>query len=90
MGLVQELRYYLKSQSTSVSRYLLEQTIMTLLGGLPSLVGVGLRGLAYKALLHADGIPLIEHNVRLLCPANIRLGKGVYLDSQVYLHALPA
>jgi acetyltransferase-like isoleucine patch superfamily enzyme len=63
---------------------------MTLLGGLPSLLGVGLRGIAYKLLLKAEGVPIIEHNVRLLCPANIRLGKQVYLDSYVYLHALPA
>jgi len=90
MGLLQELQYYLKSQSTSLPRYVVEQTIMALLGGLPSLVGVGLRGIAYKAILKADGVPLIEHNVRLLCPANIHLGKNVYLDSQVYLHALPA
>jgi acetyltransferase-like isoleucine patch superfamily enzyme len=89
MGMMQELQYYLKSQSTSLPRYVVEQAIMTLLGGLPSLVGVGLRGIAYKAILKADGIPIIEHNVRLLCPANIRLGAKVYLDSQVYLHALP-
>ncbi len=89
MGIVQELRYYLKSQSTSIPRYVVEQIVMTLLGGLPSIAGVGLRGIAYKALLQADGLPLIEHNVRLLCPANIKLGKQVYLDSQVYLHALP-
>jgi acetyltransferase-like isoleucine patch superfamily enzyme len=88
--MLRELTYYLKSQSTSIPRYFLEQIIMTLLGGLPSLVGVGLRGLAYKLLLKADGLPIIEHNVRLLCPANIRLGKQVYLDSHVYLHALPA
>lgn len=88
--MLQELRYYLKSQSTSLPRYVVEQTIMTLLGGLPTLVGIGLRGIAYKAILHADGLPIIEHNVRLLCPANIRLGKNVYLDSGVYLHALPA
>ena len=87
--MLKELAYYLKSQSTSVPRYILEQFIMTLLGGLPSLVGIGLRGVAYKLLLKADGIPIIEHNVRLLCPANIRLGKQVYLDSHVYLHALP-
>jgi acetyltransferase-like isoleucine patch superfamily enzyme len=90
MGMIQELGYYLKSQSTSLPRYVVEQTLMTLLGGLPSLVGVGLRGIAYKAILKAEGLPIIEHNVRLLCPANIRLGKNVYLDSQVYLHALPA
>ena len=88
--MLKELQYYLKSQSTSLPRYILEQVIMTLLGGLPSLIGVGLRGLAYKLLLHADGLPIIEHNVRLLCPANIQLGKQVYLDSHVYLHALPA
>jgi acetyltransferase-like isoleucine patch superfamily enzyme len=88
--MLKELQYYLKSQSTSLPRYIIEQIIMSLLGGLPSLVGVGLRGIAYKALLKADGLPVIEHNVRLLCPANIRLGKQVYLDSQVYLHALPA
>ncbi len=88
--MLKELQYYLQSQSTSLPRYIIEQFIMSLLGGLPSLVGVGLRGIAYKALLKADGLPIIEHNVRLLCPANIRLGKQVYLDSQVYLHALPA
>jgi acetyltransferase-like isoleucine patch superfamily enzyme len=79
----------LKSQSTSIPRYVVEQTIMTLLGGLPSLVGVGLRGIAYKAILKAEGVPIIEHNVRLLSPINIKLGKQVYLDSQVYLNALP-
>jgi acetyltransferase-like isoleucine patch superfamily enzyme len=89
MGLTRELRYYLKSQSSSLPRYILEQTLMTLLGGLPSLVGIGLRGILYKAILRADGVPLIEHNVRLLSPGNIRLGKNVYLDSQVYLNALP-
>jgi acetyltransferase-like isoleucine patch superfamily enzyme len=88
--MLQELNYYLKSQSTSVPRYILEQTIMTLLGGLPSLLGVGLRGIFYKAILKADGLPIIEHGVRLLSPANIRLGAKVYLDSGVYLNALPA
>ncbi len=89
MGLLQELQYYLKSQSTSVPRYVVEQTLMALLSDLPSLIGVGLRGIAYKAILHAEGVPIIEHHVRLLCPANIRLGEKVYLDSHVYLHALP-
>ncbi len=89
MGLIQELHYYLKSQSTSVPRYVVEQTIMALLGGIPSLLGVGLRGLAYKAILKSEGLPIIEHNVRLLSPASLHLGRNVYLDSGVYLNALP-
>ena len=90
MGMLQELQYYLKSQSTSIPRYILEQTVMGLFSSVPSLIGVGLRGISYKLLLKADGLPIIEHHVRLLCPANIHLGKQVYLDSQVYLHALPS
>lgn len=89
MGLLQELRYYLKGQSTSIPRYVVEQTLMTLLGGLPSLVGIGLRGIAYKVILKAEGVPLIEHNVRLLNPANIQLGEKVYIDANCYLNALP-
>jgi acetyltransferase-like isoleucine patch superfamily enzyme len=89
MGMLQELSYYLKSQSASLPRYIVEQTIMSLLGGIPGLVGVGLRGITYKALLKADGVPLIEHRVRLLSPSNIRLGARVYIDSGVYLNALP-
>jgi acetyltransferase-like isoleucine patch superfamily enzyme len=89
MGLMQELQYYLKSQSTSVPRYIVEQTVMGLLSWVPSLVGIGLRGIGYKLLLKSEGLPLIEHGVRLLSPANITLGKNVYLDSQVFLNALP-
>lgn len=87
--MIQQLQYYLKSQSTSIPRYVVEQTIMALLGGIPSLVGVGLRGLAYKAILKSEGLPIIEHGVRLLSPTNLQLGKNVYLDSGVYLNALP-
>lgn len=89
MSLLHELNYYLKSQSTSVPRYIVEQIIMSLLGGIPSLVGIGLRGIAYKLILKSEGLPIIEHNVRLLSPANIQLGEQVYLDSQVYLNGLP-
>ncbi|MCB9453186.1 MAG: acyltransferase [Anaerolineaceae bacterium] len=87
--MLQELQYYLKSQSASAPRYIIEQAVMFLLGSIPSLVGVVLRGIAYKALLKADGVPLIEHHVRLLSLSNIRLGARVYLDSGVYLNALP-
>ncbi|MBZ0276793.1 MAG: acyltransferase [Anaerolineae bacterium] len=62
---------------------------MGLLGSIPSLIGIGLRGIAYKALLKAEGVPLIEHHVRLLSPSNIRLGARVYIDSGVYMNALP-
>ena len=59
------LRYYLEGQSTSVGRYVLEQTLFFFLRGIPSLVGVGLRALAYRLILHSDGLPVIEDQVRL-------------------------
>jgi acetyltransferase-like isoleucine patch superfamily enzyme len=84
-----QLTYYLRGQSTSLPRYALEQTLFTLLGGLPGIIGIGVRGLAYKLILHSKGMPIIEHGVRLAQPANLHLGRGVYIDYGVYLHACP-
>ena len=83
------LRYYLEGQSTSIPRYLLEQSLFLFLRGIPSIVGVGLRAVAYRLILKSAGPPLIEDNVRLCLPANIRLGRNVYLDHGTYLHACP-
>ena len=83
------LRYYVKAQSTSMGRYLLEQTLFLFLQGVPGLVGVGLRSLAYRLILQSDGFPVVEDRVRLCQPANIHLGRQVYLDHGVYLHACP-
>ncbi len=83
------LRYYLRGQSTGLARYILEQTLFALLSGIPGLVGIGLRALAYRLILSSDGPPVIEDHVRLALPANIHLGRQVYLDHGVYLHACP-
>ncbi len=83
------LRYYLRGQSTSLARYVLEQTLFALLGGIPGLVGIGLRALAYQVILSSSDWPVIEDHVRLAQPANIHLGRQVYLDHGVYLHACP-
>lgn len=83
------LRYYLDGQSTSVGSYILEQTLFLLLRGIPSLIGIGLRAVAYRMILRAKGKVAIENNVRLCIPRNITLGSNVYLDYGVYLHACP-
>jgi acetyltransferase-like isoleucine patch superfamily enzyme len=83
------LRYYLEGQSTGVGRYILEQTLFFFLRNVPSLVGIGMRALAYRLLLRSDGFPVVEDHVRLAQAANIHLGHHVYLDHGVYLHACP-
>ncbi len=83
------LRYYVEAQSTGLGRYVLEQTLFFFLHGIPGLIGIGLRALAYRLILHSDGLPLIEDHVRLCQSANIHLGRRVYLDRDVYLHACP-
>jgi acetyltransferase-like isoleucine patch superfamily enzyme len=83
------LRYYLEGQSTSLGRYALEQTLFSLLRGIPGLLGIGLRALAYRAIFESDGLSVVEDQVRLCQPANIHLGRHVYLDHGVYLHACP-
>jgi acetyltransferase-like isoleucine patch superfamily enzyme len=85
-----QLRLYLDRQAASPARYLLEQVMMTALGWVPTIAGIGLRALLYRLILHMDGQAAIERNVRIRFASNIRLGHGSYIDENVYIHACPA
>jgi acetyltransferase-like isoleucine patch superfamily enzyme len=87
--MIESLRLYLSRQASSIARYILEQTLYLLVGWIPTLVGIGLRGILYRLILGMDGWVGIENNVRLRFADNIRLGRGVYLDQGTYLHACP-
>jgi acetyltransferase-like isoleucine patch superfamily enzyme len=66
-----------------------EQSLFLLLGWIPTVIGIGLRGLFYRLILRMEGTAAIENNVRLRYADHIRLGQGVYLDQGSYLHACP-
>lgn len=83
------LRLYLNRQAASLGRYFLEQSVMLLAGWIPTLLGIGIRSLLYRLILRMDGWAAIERGVRLRFASLIRLGHGVYLDENVYLHACP-
>lgn len=83
------LELYLSRQATSLGRYIWEQLIQALFGWVPSIVGIGLRGIIYKLILKADGLVAIERNVRLRFADLIHLGRGCYIDENVYIHACP-
>jgi len=87
--MLSNIRLYLSRQASSVFRYFLEQTMFSLFGWIPTIIGVGLRGIFYRLILHMDGLAAIESRVRLRFADHIRLGRGVYLDEGVYLHACP-
>lgn len=88
-SLISNLRLYLGRQATHTGRYVLEQTLFLLLGWVPTLVGIGLRGVAYRLIMRLDGMAAIDSNVRIRFASNVRLGHGVYLDHGTYLHATP-
>ena len=83
------LGLYLNRQASNLGRYLLEQTLYAGVGWVPSLPGLALRGLLYRLILRMDGWAAIESSVRLRFADHIRLGHGVYLDQNTYLHACP-
>lgn len=87
--MLNSIRLYLDRQASSPFRYALEQTVFFLFGWIPTIVGVGLRGIFYRFILHMDGLAAIESRVRLRFADHIRLGHGAYLDEGVYLHACP-
>ena len=83
------IRLYIDRQSSSLLRYLYEQTFLVFLGWIPTVVGIGLRGVLYRFILQMDGLAAIEKNVRLRFTDHIKLGHGVYIDEGAYLHACP-
>ena len=56
---------------------------------IPTVIGLGLRGIFYRLILRMDGWVAIENMVRLRFADHIQLGRGVFLDQNVYLHACP-
>lgn len=89
-GSLSQLRLYISRQAASPADYLLEQTLMTLFGWVPTVIGIGLRSVFYRLILKMDGQAAIERKVRLRFASHIRLGHGSYLDEGVYIHACPA
>ncbi len=88
-AMIAQLRYYLGGQSSSLPAYILEQLVLNAFGWIPTVVGIGLRSLAYRLIMKLNSVVAIEADVRIVYAGNVHLGKGVYLDHGVYLHALP-
>ena len=86
---LQQIRLYVNRQATGFGRYWLEQTLYLLVGWVPTVVGIAIRGILYRLILKIDGWAAIEDGVRLRFANYIRLGHGVYLDKGSYLHACP-
>jgi len=86
---INRLKLYLNRQSAGIGAYISEQLLYVLFGWIPSIIGVGLRALFYRLILKTDGWVAIENKVRLRFANNIRLGNGVYIDQNTYLHACP-
>lgn len=89
MSATHRIRIYVDRQASSVWRYTLEQGLLAMFGWLPTLVGIGVRAVAYRLILTMNGAAAIESGVRLRFANHITLGKGAYLDHGTYLHACP-
>jgi acetyltransferase-like isoleucine patch superfamily enzyme len=83
------IRLYVSRQASSLGRYFFEQIVMMLFGWIPTVVGIGIRAIAYRFILTMRGTAAIESGVRLRFAGNISLGTGAYLDQGTYLHACP-
>ena len=84
------VRLYLSRQASSLRRYVWEQLVLSLAGWVPTIIGIGMRAIIYRAIMKVGGMVAIEKGVRIRFADHITLAKGVYLDEGVYLHACPA
>jgi acetyltransferase-like isoleucine patch superfamily enzyme len=88
-SIIQSINLYQSRQADGFGRYVLEQLLYFILGWIPTIIGIGLRSIFYRLILHMDGLAAIENGVRLRFANHIYLAHGVYLDQGVYLHACP-
>lgn len=88
-GDLAKIQLYLSRQASSVWRYLLEQTVMFFTGWIPTILGIAVRGLAYRLIMKIEGQAAIERNVRIRFASQIRLAHGSFIDEGVYIHATP-
>jgi acetyltransferase-like isoleucine patch superfamily enzyme len=86
---IDRIHAYITTQASGSWSYVKQETVTGLMSWIPALPGIAMRGLAYRMILDSDGTPAIEQSVRLAFAENIRLGRNVYLDHGVYLHACP-
>lgn len=87
--MLQQLNLYISRQAGSVGRYIAQQLLFAAVGWIPTIVGIGVRGFAYRLILNMRGWAAVESRVRLRFAENITLHQGAYLDEGVYLHASP-
>jgi len=86
-GILSVLILYINRQANSIPRYIWENLFYIFFGWIPTIIGIGIRGIFYHLILDMDGWAAIENNVRLRFAKNIHLKNGVYLDQNTYLHA---
>jgi len=86
---IDQLRLYLNRQASSLGRYILEQSLYALFSWIPTILGIGIRGIFYRLILQMEGGAAIENGVRLRFANYIRLSHGAFLDQGTYLHACP-
>ncbi|MGE3886235.1 MAG: DapH/DapD/GlmU-related protein [Vicinamibacterales bacterium] len=84
-----QIRLYVRRQASSPGRYVLEQAVLEGLGWIPTVLGIGIRAIAYRLILRMNGAAAIEKGVRIRFASHVTLERGVYLDQGVYLHACP-
>ena len=78
----------LVSGQEGISRFLLEQVVLSLFSQLPGPVGLALRRLFYSIVLDRFGKhAMIDRSVEIRCPSQIQLGVGCFIESYVQLLA---
>ena len=70
----------------SIFNFIFQGTVLTVFGGLPTIVGSIIRAIVYRVILGKIGKScLIENNVRLAIPSQIFLGNRVFIGEYSYL-----
>jgi acetyltransferase-like isoleucine patch superfamily enzyme len=82
-----KLKLFISIESTSISRYFIEQIIFFLFGWVPSIIGIAFRSIAYKLIFKKSTGFVIRSGVNIKQAKNIVLHDNIYIDNYCLLQA---
>ncbi|MHB8132425.1 MAG: acyltransferase [Mobilitalea sp.] len=86
-ALINKFKIHISIESTGLIRYCTEYLIFSLLGWIPSIIGVIIRSFIYRILIKGEGFFFIQSGVILKKTKNMLINEDAYLDHGVYIHA---
>lgn len=87
LSIFQKLRLHLLIESSSVYRYWIEIFLQSIIGWIPTIIGISIRSILYRLIFDIQGNVAIQTGCIFKQTKSIHMDNGVFIDHNVYMHS---